>query len=95
MYNPKMRFYLELYKVYFTTSLKIVKGVFQNGTPQKKATALRQRLCAKAVYAGSQLRNDKLGFTEFPYLRPGDNQISRGGPETVRSVYIAPNRRKL
>ena len=26
MYNPKIRFYLELYEIYFTTSPKNVKG---------------------------------------------------------------------
>ena len=45
------------------------------------------------AYAGSQLCNDKLDFTEFPMLKSGDNQISWIG--NVRSVYITPNWRTL
>ena len=45
--------------------------------------------------SGTTPLNEKIRFTEFPYLRPGDNQISWGGTGTVRSVYIAPNWRTL
>ena len=47
------------------------------------------------AYSGTTPLNEKIRFTEFPYLRPGDNQISWGGTGTVRSVYIAPNWRTL
>ena len=49
----------------------------------------------KWLYSGTTPLNEKIRFTEFPYLRPGDNQISWGGTGTVRSVYIAPNWRTL
>ena len=47
------------------------------------------------AYSGTTPLNEKIRFTEFPFLRPGDNQISWGGTGTVRSVYIAPNWRTL
>ena len=31
------------------------------------------------AYSGTTPLNEKIRFTEFPYLRPGDNQISWGG----------------
>ncbi len=47
------------------------------------------------AYSGTTPLNEKIRFTEFPFLRPGDNQISRGGTGTVRSAYNALNRRTI
>ena len=46
-----------------------------------------------SCYKGSTLYNDRIGFSEFPTLSPGDNNISWTG--SVSKVEIVPNWRTL
>lgn len=46
-----------------------------------------------SCYKGSALHNDKIGFSEFPILEPGDNNISWTG--NVSKLEIIPNWRTL